>query len=159
MTGWTILPACEKDLPRIQELIRDNTERVEENAYSEQQKKIWIAENTVEKLRVKLKEAQLFCLFKEDRILGVGGLNGNEVISMYVDEQSRRKGIGYKILSHIEDFARRQKIEKLSLTATRSAKAFYERNGFIALHKEEVLVQEVSFKETRMEKRIDKKTF
>lgn len=147
-----IIPAEEQHLPAIAQLIRRNTEEVIENEYTPAQKAAWINANKVHQLREKCKICNLFCFYQKDMLLGVGGLHGNMVISMYVDYRIRGKGIGKLLLAHIEQFAQDKGLEQLELTATKSAETFYKKKGFVVLEKEVVIVNGVEFPETRMMK-------
>lgn len=64
-------------------------------------------------------------------IVGVGTLhNEGEIKQCYVTREALRKGIGKRILSKLEEHARRIGLKELQLNSSIGARSFYERNGF-----------------------------
>lgn len=55
-----------------------------------------------------------------------------EVTLCYVAPSVRFNGVGKALLAALEDQAARAGVEALRLDSTRTAKAFYLRNGFVA---------------------------
>lgn len=59
---------------------------------------------------------------------GVGHLN-----ELLVKERFRKRGFGKELLSHFEEFCKRKKCHKLTLTTSQDhvmARAFYRKNGY-----------------------------
>lgn len=144
--------ASKKDSRRISYLIQRNTERVGENLYSQQQIEIWKKVNTPKAIRDSFEERIIFCAFQNDQLVGTIALLANEVAGLYVSHAKRKLGIGKKLLRHLEDYARKKDIKKLTLTSTISARRFYERNGYKTVKPIVVKINGVAFHETLMTK-------
>ncbi|MEL7123905.1 MAG: GNAT family N-acetyltransferase [Bacteroidota bacterium] len=146
------------DATRISYLIQKNTEKVLENNYSQEQKEVWKRANTVGSIKQKIKEATIFCAFQNGQMAGTIGLQGNEVFGLYVSYAKRGLGIGGKLMTHLEGYAKDKNLEELSLTSTPSALLFYQSKGFKAIEKCTVTIMGVPFEETLMKKTLKPKT-
>lgn len=71
----------------------------------------------------------------EDRIVGFGAVvpSEEELKAVYVDPDFGRLGIGTKILQHLENIALDQHCDKLTLSGSLNAEAFYKKNGYTVL--------------------------
>ena len=145
-----IRKATPNDARRISYLIQKNTERVVENGYSQAQIEVWKRFNAPSGIRQQMEKRILFCAFENQKLVGTIGLQDNEVVGLYVSYSQRKKGIGGILLDYLERYARNQKIEKLTLSATPSARRFYEKRGFISLKPVVVNILGVYFFETEM---------
>lgn len=150
----TIREACDSDVRRMSYLIRENTLNVSENGYSDEQKRIWIKENTPGIIRNKLRDRTIFCSFQGKFLVGTISLFKNEILGLYVSYKRRGQGIGRALLTHLELYARDHGISDLTLTSTPSAEAFYRANGFEVKENVTVWVKGVPFPEKRMIKRL-----
>ena len=143
-----------EDAARISYLIKRNTEKVKENNYSATQIRAWKKANTTVTIKRSMKNKIIFCAFENDQLIGTIGLQGNEVVGLYVSYSKRGQGIGRRLLSHLEQYAESKHIYKLVLTATPSAVRFYEANGYQSISKVVVTIDEVDFVETEMHKKL-----
>lgn len=148
----TIRQANKNDARRISYLIQKNTVNVTKNNYSAEQIDVWKAANTTTAIKGKLNERIIFCAFENEKLIGTIGLQGNEVVGLYVSYNKVGKGIGTKLLNHLEEYAKKNRIETLELTSTPSANLFYRRNGYIAKEPIIISVNGVDFLETKMTK-------
>ena len=82
----------------------------------------------------------------------------NEVVGFYTNYSSRGQGIGSKLLVHLEDYALKSGIRKLTLTSTPTAEKFYKKKGYVSKGQVEVTILGVSFSESEMSKILIKKT-
>lgn len=146
--------ASADDAAAISQLICENTDRVEGNAYSARQKQAWKASNTPSAIRQQLNERQVFCCWEEKELVGVIGLKGQEVVGLYVHPDHLRKGIGQLLLEYLENYARQADRTALYLFATPAGYPFYLRNAYLPIGEEDVIVRGVSFRETKMHKRL-----
>ena len=146
--------ATPNDAKRISYLIQKNTERVLENGYSQAQIGVWKRFNTPSGIRQQMEKRTIFCAFQNQKLVGTIGLQENEVVGLYVSYSQRKKGIGGILLDYLERYARNQKIEKITLTATPSARHFYEKRGFIPFKPVVVNINDVDFFETEMYKKL-----
>lgn len=142
------------DAQRISYLIRKNADKVLALDYSKVQLIAWKNSNTLKAIANQLKQREIFCAFENDRLVGTIGLRENEVLGLYVSYSRRGKGIGKKLLNHLEEYAKKNGITALKLTSTPSANTFYQRNGYVPQGSVIVNVNGVNFKETKMTKNI-----
>jgi GNAT superfamily N-acetyltransferase len=64
-------------------------------------------------------------------IVGVGTLhNEGEIKQCYVTRKAWRKGVGRRILTELEEHAKRIGLKELRLNSSVGARSFYQRNGF-----------------------------
>ncbi len=144
--------ATKKDARRISYLIRNNTEKVTENNYTQEQIKTWKKANTTKAVENNMKKRVIFCAFQNNKLIGTIGLQEKEVVGLYVNHAKRKLGIGRKLLQHLELYAQSIQLKELVLTSTRSAKRFYKNNGYKVIKSVIVKVNETEFKETEMKK-------
>ena len=142
------------DARRISYLIRRNTEMVIENLYTSKQVEVWKSANVPKAIRENIKERTIFCAIQNNKLIVTIGLYENEVVGLYVSYSKRGKGIGQKLLNHLEAHAKNIFISELALTSTPSAISFYLKNGFVSDKYVSVYVNGVAFKELRMTKKI-----
>lgn len=135
-------------------MIRKNAERVEENNYSFLQRKAWKNQNKPKAIINRLEKRIIFCAFQNDKMIGTIGLEGNLLCGMYISPSKRGKGIGQKLLNHLEKYAREIKITELKLTASPNGYGFYLKNAFKPYGKIELEFEGVKFIETKMRKNI-----
>lgn len=96
----------------------------------------WLRNKTPEFVRRCILEPNAFSVVTSVDGQTVGfasALNTGEVTLCYVAPFVRFKGAGKALLTALEDHALRAGVETLHLESTRTAKAFYLRNGFVAV--------------------------
>ena len=141
------------DVKKISNLIHLSTD-ANPNNYSIQQINAWKKYNTPSNIEKQLKDRKIFCAFKEGELIGTIALKDNFILGFYVNHLFSRKGIGTKLLTHLEDYAKHNHIQKLYLTSTPSAYKFYLNKRFKPIEKITLSIYGVDFPEVRMEKEI-----
>ncbi|MFW5331351.1 GNAT family N-acetyltransferase [Hydrogenophaga sp. ZJX-1] len=94
----------------------------------------WLSNKTHEVLRRFILAPDAFSVIAsvDKATVGFGLASGTgEVALCYVAPSVRFTGVGKALLAAIEDHAVRSGVEALRLKSTRTAKAFYLRNGFV----------------------------
>jgi len=66
----------------------------------------------------------------ENKIIGMGGLKGDEIRHMYVDRAFQKKNIGSAILKVLEEEARNKGLLSITVNSVFYAVEFYSKNGF-----------------------------
>ena len=94
--------ATVQDVKRISYLIQHNTENVVENKYTSEQIRTWKRANTPTAIFKSLASRTILCAFLKNRLVGTIGLQGKEVVGLYVNFSKRRCGIGKELLNHLE---------------------------------------------------------
>ncbi|MEO0338676.1 MAG: GNAT family N-acetyltransferase [Bacteroidota bacterium] len=146
-----IRPATHHDARRISYLIQKSTKK-NPNAYTLEQIRAWTKYNTVAKIKKQLEDRIFFVAFEKGKLLGCIALKDTEVLGFYVSYAIRGKGIGSKLLAHLEQYAYEKGIKKLHLTATPSAYPFYLSKGFYPVEQVEISIYGIVFPEMEMEK-------
>jgi N-acetylglutamate synthase-like GNAT family acetyltransferase len=93
----------------------------------------WCANKTPEQVRAWIADPSLETLVAErdGEVVGVGQLNGSGVLTLcYVRPDMQRSGIGSLLLSSLEKVAADGGLERLTLTSTSTAYAFYQHHGY-----------------------------
>lgn len=148
-----IKDASIKDIRRISYLIHKNTDS-NPNNYSKEQIKAWKKYNTPAQIGKQLKDRKVFCAFQKEKLVGTIALKENFISGFYVSHSIRGKGIGSKLINHLEDFARKNKIKKLYLTSTPSAFKFYLNKEYLTVEKVKLTIYGIDYLETKMEKEL-----
>jgi putative acetyltransferase len=147
------------DAYAVSRIISANTLRNENNIFSRLQKEVWLKYSSVEKVRQKILSRPTFCAFFEGQIIGTIAIDGEELFGLFVHPEFQRLGIGTRLLSFAEKYARALGLESLHLNATQNAKDFYKKNAYSEIGPVSVTVDHVEFSEIRMKKRLyDSKT-
>lgn len=129
-----------KDLPEIENILKQWTELSETNKYIERIK------NEINGISVF--EMQFWVIIDNENIIGIGALakplpvslkfaktaNSYEIKILYIDGQKQRKGAGKKLLIFLEDKAKSMSITELLVRSAMrykfSAYGFYEKMGY-----------------------------
>ncbi len=92
----------------------------------------WLANKTPENFEAWFAAPQAIPLgaFDSVPLVGVALVSGSSLSLCYVTVATLHRGIGRSLLHAAEDLARGRGIEELHLESTRTAEAFYLRNGF-----------------------------
>ncbi len=145
--------ALPNDARKISYLIHKTTE-ANPNHYNEEQIWAWKRYNTTAKVRKQIEERYVFCALRDQKLVGTIALAESQVVGLYVSNQHSGKGIGKKLLSHLEAFALSLHLNELELDATPSGRPFYERMGYKAIENITVVILGVEYEETRMLKEL-----
>ena len=122
--------ATEKEARRISYLIYKSIDHISDKSYTEDQIYIWKKINTPSAIRKSLENRVIFCAFEKNKLVGTIGLKGDEVVGLYTCYWKTRKGIGGRLLKHLEEYARENGLPALKITSVPSAENFYLRKGF-----------------------------
>ena len=92
-------------------------------------------ESTPDQLIKRMKSFNYLVCQKNKKILGMGGLHGREVRTMYIHPNFQGKGIGSQILNKIEIMAKNNGLKKLFLYTHTKPSKFYLKNGWKTIKK------------------------
>lgn len=92
----------------------------------------WLANKTTESFEVWLSAPQsiAFGAFLDQALVGIVLVSGSTVVLCYVIPEVLHKGVGKALLAQAQSCAASAGVEYLELESTRTAEAFYLRNGF-----------------------------
>jgi N-acetylglutamate synthase-like GNAT family acetyltransferase len=86
--------------------------------------------NTPRGLIKKSREFPLFVYEKKGGMAGVCGLKENEVTGLYIRLDEQNKGVGKKLVKHIENYAKKKGINWLIVSSAVSARGFWKGLGY-----------------------------
>lgn len=94
--------------------------------------KTWLANKTPENFEAWFASPRAIPLgaFDGGKLVGVALVSGSSLNLCYVTVEALHRGIGRSLLRAAENLARGGGVEELHLESTRTAEAFYLRNGF-----------------------------
>ena len=96
-----------------------------------------VAENfTPQHVLVHLANRQVFVAVVDSSVVGTASLHGRVVRSVYVDPDHQGTGIGGKLMDAVEELARNQSIDGVSVPSSITAQEFYRRRGFVVVRNE-----------------------
>ena len=113
-----------------------------------------ISKNTPEILHAKLSNYYTVVCEENNEILGLGALDGNEIKRLYIDPTSQGKGIGSKIIGHLENEAKKRGVKAASTQASPSSESFYHKLGYQTLNKDILKKKDAVFKFVNMKKEL-----
>jgi GNAT superfamily N-acetyltransferase len=92
----------------------------------------WLKNKTPETFRAWIQSDALYCVVVEEssRVVGFGMAAAGEVLLCFVAPEVRFRGAGKAVLQAIERWSATSGVPHLRLASTRTALAFYRRNGF-----------------------------
>jgi GNAT superfamily N-acetyltransferase len=93
-------------------------------------------------------KAEHFAFFIQNDLVGVGRLdftpmNGSQIRFMAVDDKHQGKGIGKKLMMHMEELAQRKGCSETVLHAREIALPFYQKLGYHTIEKSHLLFDEI----------------
>lgn len=140
------------DLEELQQLFVDTINSTCKDDYSKEQIEVWTSsiENR-EKWKNKIL-TQYFIVSELDcEIVGFGSLeNGNYIDLIYVHKGHLRKGIANQIFNSLKKEAHKSGNKILTSDVSKTARPFFERNGFTVVEENEFELKGVQISNYRM---------
>lgn len=101
--------------------------------YEREALEAWAGSITAEDFKRSANEYHRFVAVEDGRILGYGDWKpaSNEFAGIYIDPDAQGKGVGSALFDAIESDAREAGAPRLWANATKNARGFYERHGFM----------------------------
>lgn len=103
-----------------------------------------------EAVEKKIRSQQVFCAEVEGVLAGTIALDVDFVLGFYTHPSFFRRGIGARLLAHLEQQAWAQGVKVLELAASPVGIAFYEKRGWERVGEEDFYYEGVGFREMRM---------
>ncbi|MDZ8242367.1 MAG: GNAT family N-acetyltransferase [Nostoc sp. ChiQUE01a] len=142
------------DTKVIMKLFHDTIHQINIGDYSQEQVDAWAPKNMDYEVWHKRLQFKLPYIAEDNgEIVGFAELEADGHIDcFYCHSKYQRKGIGSKLLNHLENTAKSQGIKRLYTEASITAKAFFENKGFNVVKEQQVERRGVWFKNYVMEK-------
>lgn len=97
--------------------------------------KEWLSNKTEDNISTWIQSGNTYsvvCADEANIVVGFGQITlAGEILLMYLVPEALHKGNGKLMLQQMENFASLQGLNEIRTTSSITAKAFYERNGFI----------------------------
>lgn len=140
-TNLKIRRAHTSDLAEMQQLFSETISTICKDDYDPEQLEMWISSvENKDRWIDKIKEQYFIVAERDNKMVGYGSLdNGAYLDFMYVHKDFQRQGIAQSLLSELENEARNKGASEITSDVSKTARIFFERNGFRA--KKENIVQ------------------
>lgn len=145
------------DLTELQKLFVDTITTICTADYDEQQIKVWTS-GVDNKQRWDEIMTKQFVLVAQhaDKIIGFATLdNGNYIDLLYVHKDYQRQGVANRLYADIEAKARRLNQIVLTSDVSKTARPFFENNGFNVSKEQIVIRKGVNLTNYKMSKMLD----
>jgi N-acetylglutamate synthase-like GNAT family acetyltransferase len=130
MDDLAIRPATPADVPVLSDLIRRTVRQSNASDYPAEVVELISANYASDKVAQRLNERDVFVCLEGQRIVGTIGLGGNQLRSLFVEPDLQGKGVGVRLVAHLEAHARKAGVAELLLSSSITARGFYERLGY-----------------------------
>ena len=100
------------------------------------------------------KNRELFVAVDGDRILGIHGLRGSQVRTVFVNPKYHMKGVGRALMEYIFNLARKRKLKKLMVHSSPYAVGYYQKMGFKKIKKITGHFKDIKWSEILMQKNL-----
>jgi putative acetyltransferase len=144
----------EKELDELINLFYETIHAINAKDYNLQQLSVWAPKNiNSQKWKKRSSKNYLFIARDENKIIGFGELSPNACIDMlYVHKDYLRQGIGKKLLDVMIKKAQDLNFDEIFAEASKTAKPFFETQGFKVIKKQIKKFNSVDFMNYRMKK-------
>lgn len=148
ITEYVIREGQVSDLPELKKLFLDTITKICNSDYDEEQINAWIFDtkyNRNQQRWIDILEKQFVLVAQnENEIVGFITLeSGNYIDLLYVHKNYQRQGIANSLYDHIEKAAKQQNQSLLTSNVSKTARAFFEKVGFVVTKKQTVVRQNV----------------
>ncbi len=130
----TLRPFLPADAARCAAIFRDSIETLTSDDYSEDQRRVWAAAaDDVAAFGSRLEKSLTLVAALSGQTIGFGSLKGGDVIDMlYVDPDYARRGVGAALIDALTRLATARGAKQLISDVSDTARALFERQGFVA---------------------------
>lgn len=144
------------ELPEIQNLFSETITFVCQNDYNEKQIEAWKSSIENSERWQNLIQNQYFIVAELDNeIVGFASLdNGNYIDVLFIHKDFQRMGIAQKLFDELENEAKRLNCFILTSDVSKTAKAFFESNGFEVVTEQLQIRKNVEMVNYKMQKEL-----
>ncbi|MBT3721381.1 GNAT family N-acetyltransferase [archaeon] len=124
-----------EDTSKVCYFVRRNMKEILPDFYPKDVVEFLYKHETPKKFLKRGKNRIYIVVTKKKRILGIAGLEENDVKSFFVNPSYHKKGIGNLLISEIEKIAKLRKLKTLTVHSSFNAEGFYAKCGFKKIRK------------------------
>src|SRR5258708_2874792 len=118
MDAWPIRPAPPADVATLSDLIRRTVRLSNASDYAARVVELISANHAPDKVAQRLAERDVFVCLDGPRIVGTIGLGGDKLRSLFVEPGLQGKGVGARLVAHLEAHARQAGVAELHLSSS-----------------------------------------
>ena len=150
-----IRDANHKDILDIKNIHVQSIKQINSKDYTPRQIRAVTKNRTVKRYKYLMKMGEkFFVVTRVNKIVGFCSIKKNEIVKLYVHPKEMLKGIGAKLLMHIEKYAKKNKIKEIILKSTTTAMNFYTKKRYRIVRKAKHVRNGVSMPVIWMEKKL-----
>ena len=143
-----------KDARRVSLLICKTIDEINSKDYNRKQVEALKVKNNVAETKKKIKESIMLLAFIGKRLMGSVALRDKKIWGLYIRPNFSDKGIGKELMNQIEKVAGNEKIRKIEIYSTITAKEFYKKIGYKNMERFVAKVNGIPMKMFLMEKKL-----
>ncbi|MFA5953292.1 MAG: GNAT family N-acetyltransferase [Candidatus Pacearchaeota archaeon] len=122
--------ARKEDARKIYWLKREALIKINSKDYSKKVINLLLEKNSLNEISKKIKEDVIFCLFKNNLLIGTISITSNKIHGLAIRPSHINKGYGKYLINFIEKYAKKKNIKKLIIYPSLTAQKFYEKLGY-----------------------------
>lgn len=152
-----VRPFKKSDADQIARLYHDTIRQVNRADYSDQQVKAWAPDDLhFRDWEKTCPQKNTFVAEEKSKVVGFAELeHSGHIGCFYSHKDYQGQGIGAALFEHLEKEARVLGVQELTADVSITAKPFFEKLGFEAIAKQQVMVRGETFINYRMSKSLD----
>jgi putative acetyltransferase len=156
VTDFPLRPFLPGDTMALRELFAQSIEELTQDDYDEDQRIAWaLAAEDADEFQKRLAQMLTLVVQIDGEFLGFASLQDNKVIDMlFVHPYYAGEGVGTALIEALEKIAAARGAETISADASDTAKAFFEKHGYIAMQRNSLPVEDQWLSNTTMTKRL-----
>lgn len=156
MSAVSLRPFLPKDGAVCAEIFRASVELSASDDYSDDQRDAWAARaDDMDAFASRLAGALTLVALIDGAPVGFASLRGeNEIDMLYVDPRFGRRGVGATLIDALTRLAAARGAEQVACDASDTARALFERQGFVAQRRNLVQLDDQWLANTTMTKRL-----
>lgn len=152
-TTATLRKATVDDVAKIQQLYHDTINLINIRDYNQAQVAAWSGRAKVADWAGKVTDQYFLVAIIDGLISGFASLTGDgHVDLLFVHHFYQGKGIAQQLMTALLKEAHIRGITRLTIDASKTARGFFERSGFIVVTEQTVIVDGVSLNNYKMER-------
>lgn len=151
-----VRPFLPGDAPLLREIFRDSIEELTADDYSEAQQEAWASTaDDVGDFAAKLLGQLTLVATLEGSPVGFASLEDKDKIDMlYVHPAATGQGVGAMLVEALEKLAGARGVTKLAVDASDSARAFFEKRGYVAQQRNSISIGDEWLANTTLHKQL-----
>lgn len=119
-----------KDAARVSYLIRKTLLEVNSKDYPRKVIDFMYNRFTPNHLIETSKRRDMYVVVRKGELLATGSLSGNTIMTVFVNPRFQGKGIGTKIMNHLEGMAKKRNYKTVRIPSSITAYGFYRKLGY-----------------------------